>query len=413
LTEFARDMAKKLYFLGVEICSRFIPPKNGLVIVIPVHGYDGNARAIYERLMAEGTNPVWISFNSHLSCAKERSAKAWSPVGFYCLLRASVVLAEAGLSGIMPTGNAEQRLIIQMWHGVGLKRLGLQDRGRSEESLQGDLKDASRWNLFLTTSEFCAKHFAEAFGISKDKIKVWGYPRHDRLLSPTAMDLVAFEELDRLIKERLPEVRKVVAFCPTFREDFRDKRWPVEESKMELLSQLLKKHSAVCLCKWHPVVYNRSVIHSDTLRSKKGSLCYPSKWKRIAVISPDVEVPQWVLLRLFDVLITDFSSIAYDFMLLQKPIIVSAAEEEIKTYEMSRGLIEGWDRLMPGVLATDDDQLLGALDDILSADASALWHTNTKFEEVRRVFLEESLEGRATERLVERILAWLNKEGMQ
>lgn len=174
---------------------------------------------------------------------------------------------------------------------------------------------------------------------------------------------------------------------------------------MHLFARLLLKHHAVCLCKWHPVTYNRWSA-SASPRLLRNELWSLSPWERLIVLSPEVDMPQWVLLRVGSILITDFSSIAFDFTLLQRPVLVSASGLEIDTFQKARGLIDNWTCYLPGPLVSEDAELLARLDAILSMGPERWFEVNGNFTRVSKTFVETV--GTATDQVLEYIRAWLS-----
>jgi CDP-glycerol glycerophosphotransferase (TagB/SpsB family) len=164
---------------------------------------------------------------------------------------------------------------------------------------------------------------------------------------------------------------------------------------MSDFSTLLRRAGATCICRWHPYVAAKAGVSTHGGFGR-------TEWEAVLVASPYSPYPQWVWLRLADMLITDFSSIAYDFLALGRPVVVVASQEEIEGYQRARGPVTGWENLLPGPLVTEDKELLKRVEEYLLTDAwQRAWAT--KYARIRDLFVGSDA-GSATERVVDYVV---------
>lgn len=377
------------------LISALVRPRPDEVAVVPIYGYDGNARAVYEALLERGLHPWWLYRPSDPTRPEERALPVTSLRGLWALAHAGTIVLESHLVAKRPLRHARHRRIIQLWHGVGLKRLCLNDPGLHPRERRLLADEARQWDVFVVTTEFTAAYFRASFALRPEQVKTWGYPRHDRLVYPRSADLENCLRLRDDLRRLCPWTERVVLFCPTYREDGYDRLWPVSRANMSHFSTLLRSAGATCVCRWHPNVAARlgACISGGFGRTE---------WEAVLTASPYSPHPQWVWLRLADMLITDFSSIAYDFLALGRPVVVVASREEVESYQRSRGLVAGWENLLPGPLVTEDKELFRRVEEYLLTDAwQQAWAA--RYERVRNLFVGSGAGG-ATQRVADYVV---------
>lgn len=228
---------------------------------------------------------------------------------FCKLLRASVVVVDnlnwIGKFKYSITFNSKK---VQLWHGCPLKKIEL-DNPREMERLKHPLLKMyasiigrfPTYDLLISTSAFLTERaFLSAFHYKK--IEDFGYPRNDLLFNPEA----SFEEIDPDIREKVSlakrEGRKIVLYTPTFRDTGGD---AIKDNILDIqsLNKFAEKENLLFIFKFHPI----------------GT--YPENFDYKYILYFDKKADTYPLLPHIDLLITDYSSIYIDFMLLQKPII--------------------------------------------------------------------------------------------
>jgi CDP-glycerol glycerophosphotransferase len=176
---------------------------------------------------------------------------------------------------------------------------------------------------------------------------------------------------------------RIVLYAPTFRDNL---LVPAEEFlrylgfDMARLDAVLTKHGAYVIMKFHHLV-----------RTTKSSHRFAKISQRVHIISDPIDV--YPILSQADVLVTDYSSVFFDFLLLDRPIVFYVPDYD--TYLRERGFCLDFDSFTPGPKAKSFEQLLLALDDILiGADRFA--------EQRKRVreYAFDNVDGLSSERLL-------------
>lgn len=254
-------------------------------------------------------------------------------------LSAGVWFTSAGLPAYW-TGLHKKRLIINLWHGVPLKKIAL---------LDPNLKKAARiyfkkifsenYTCILTTSHELIPLMARSFAVSEDKIKVWGQPRNDGLFQKNDCR----EILGQLFPD-LPEYTKTVLYAPTFRDYGQVQLFPFKDFDQEQLEAFLEKKNMLLFIRTHV--------------AEQGSAA-PYLGKRIRFLGNEQAEDVTGILNIFDCLITDYSSIYIDYLLTDKPMIFLPYDRQ--QYLDGRGMNFDYDDVTPGPKPETFNDFLDAL----------------------------------------------------
>lgn len=254
-------------------------------------------------------------------------------------LSAGVWFTSAGLPAY-GTGLHKKRLIINLWHGVPLKKIAL---------LDPNLKKAARiyfkkifsenYTCILTTSHELIPLMARSFAVSEDKIKVWGQPRNDGLFQKND----CHEILGQLFPD-LPEYTKTVLYAPTFRDYGQVQLFPFKDFDQKQLEAFLDEKNMLLFIRTHV--------------AEQGSAA-PYLGKRIRFLGNEQAEDVTGILNIFDCLITDYSSIYIDYLLTDKPMIFLPYDRQ--QYLDGRGMNFDYDDVTPGPNPETFNDFLDAL----------------------------------------------------
>lgn len=275
---------------------------------------------------------------------------------------------------------------IQLWHAAGaIKQFGLNDpsvEGRSQRAYERFLKVYQRFTHVVVGSEKMANIFRESFGISNESILRTGIPRTDFFY-----DTSKIREVERKLKASFPVLnrKKMILYAPTYRDN------QLHDSQVALDIQKLEQKLSddyVLFLKLHPAIkrdfYN---VYSNFVYD----------------VSDMADLNE--LLVITDLLITDYSSIPFEFSLLERPMVFFAYDKE--TYESTRGFCGNYEDLVPGPVVRDTDGLIEVItndkfDLKQVSDFAALWNQYSKGDASRalisNLYLEEKL-SRAVDQL--------------
>ena len=254
-------------------------------------------------------------------------------------LSAGVWFTSAGLPAY-GTGLHKKRLIINLWHGVPLKKIAL---------LDPNLKKAARiyfkkifsenYTCILTTSHELIPLMARSFAVSEDKIKVWGQPRNDGLFQKNDCR----EILGQLFPD-LPEYTKTVLYAPTFRDYGQVQLFPFKDFDQKQLEAFLDEKNMLLFIRTHV--------------AEQGSAA-PYLGKRIRFLGNEQAEDVTGILNIFDCLITDYSSIYIDYLPTDKPMIFLPYDRQ--QYLDGRGMNFDYDDVTPGPKPETFNDFLDAL----------------------------------------------------
>lgn len=279
----------------------------------------------------------------------------------------------------------KEQELCQLWHACGAYKKFGYSRLNGNENIKIH-QGYKKYTKVITSAEAIRENYAEAFGISIEKTKATGVPRTD----------VFFDEQCKVEKcakfyEEYPELKnkKIILFAPTYRgKRAEDASYEFDEIEFESLYQQLKEEYVI-IFKWHPALYNN-------LKRKHILVYDESKYKDFFYdMSEKREVND--LLFVADILVTDYSSVIFDYALLNKPIIYFMYD--IEQYEGGRGLYYELEEYLYGPIVKTTNDLIMAIKE----------EKNFKIE--RQKFRDKFMsacDGCATERVCQWI--WGNEE---
>lgn len=244
----------------------------------------------------------------------------------------------------------ENQIFLQCWHGTPLKRIGMDievdgnaatDKKKIHESY---LNDAKKYDYFISPSRYSTERFVSSFGLKlldKENIIIeQGYPRNDKLKNFDADDIM---EIKR--KLNISSDKKVILYCPTFRDD---QYKPGVGHTYQLGINLLRLKEKLgdgyfLLLRLHYLVSNKIDI---------------SQFKGFALdVSSYDDINDLYLIS--DVLVTDYSSVFFDFANLNRPMIFYMYDRELYQGTLRDFYLDLKD--IPGPIIEDECKLIEAL----------------------------------------------------
>ena len=244
--------------------------------------------------------------------------------GMKLILSAGVWFTSAGLPVYEWKGNPD-RIVVNLWHGIPLKKIVLMEEKQSFfRRFYFKHVFSSKYTYILTTSTHLVPVMSKSFAVPEECIKIWGQPRNDVLWETPAKREV-------LQTMKIEEGASLILYAPTYREYGDTELFPFPDyDKKEMESFLQKKNCHICI-RMH-------------LKEQGGTEKYAGT--HIHFMNEDVieDIALW--LNCFDVLITDYSSIYLDYLLLNKPIIFLPYDQ--KEYLRKRGMNFPYGKVTPG-----------------------------------------------------------------
>jgi len=388
-----------LLVLG-QLLTRVVPRTRGSWVFGCGSGVGEGALALAQLVQREHpeVDITWLTGSGSEDAAAAvvglRHRRRSSLGGLLATARAEVIVFTHGF-GDVNRYAANGAYVVQLWHGVPLKRIqldspvSLQLPGMSTpHSVQRMLATAyrrqtSRIALFPAASERVAARLRSAFGVGRAKVLVTGDPRDDCLAFTPDRDARACARLAVAVPG-LP-AGLVILYAPTWRDGAADPAIP-SPADWPVIIDLLERIGATLLIRSHPHGsgdYAAGVQRSD----------------RIRLLTPVDLVDVTTILPAVDQLVTDFSSIAVDFALLARPIHFLAPDAA--AYVAARGLYDHYPTIA-GTYARSWPALVGMLGAATNDPATRAAKVTASRRLVIR-FIRFS-DGRSSERVLAAIL---------
>lgn len=347
-------MNKKLLrrLTGVLSAVNRIIPKNAKKIVFYSNmGFRDNVKAVYDELL---THPE--AKNYQIICALDDAAlwenrlhpknvRFTSNVGgVWHFLTGKYFFYSFGKYPIKPT---KSQMVINVWHGSPLKKIGNYE----------DDEDQNFFTYVLAASDFFVPIMQKAFSCRKEQVAVCGHPRNDAMFAPGhPLRLLGIDET----------YDKLILWLPTFRQsaflgdnDTAAKAGtglPILESREEMakVNDLLVQKNALMIAKIHPA-QDLSLIDTEG-------------FSNIRILTNEqmqkAGCNLYGLLGVSDGLLTDYSSVYFDYLLLDRPIGFTV--DDIEEYRKTRGfVVDDPYPLMPGQFIRTPDEFCSFVQDLL------------------------------------------------
>ena len=323
----------------------------------PADRFADNAAHLFLYLsdQPDGTmTPVWISGSTttvrRLRAHGYAAQLRWSWPGMRTCLRAGTYVYSGYRSDINRWFSSGATNVC-LWHGIPIKRI-LRDLPGSQSEGAGSGQEPPPDRLLSSTSHVTRQCFVRAFGIPEDRCWEIGYPRNDHLLnSPREPHPALVEPSDHL--DRITDAGLVVGMFLTWRDD---RAFDVADPALvNRLARVCAEQGALLVYKAH---YNVAPVQVDP------DLCVH--------LPPEVDLNAY--LGFCDVLITDYSSVALDFLLLDRPTLYFMPD--VERYLSMRGFY--FDPFhLPGTVTRDEASLVDALRALLAAPRPLAGDTGT------------------------------------
>ena len=276
---------------------------------------------------------------------------------------------------------------IQLWHGIGFKYIELMNR-KYKNKLEAFLSLFSgrypKYDVVISTSKFYAeKVFSQAFR-AKD-IWITGYPRNDIFFRKTTQyDLLNTDkEIIKIVENFKAKGYNIILYAPTFRD--KNPNFSLDKIlNFNRLDSFLEKLKSILIIKPHPFM---------NLKKEKA-------FKNILFYDSTKDI--YPLLKNVDCLITDYSSIYMDYLLINKPIIFFPVD--LNEYiSLHRNIQFDYNWITPGPKVFSQEKLEKELEDIFIRKLDK--YKNRRLE-IRKIAFDY-IDGKASERIFKKVLTLL------
>ncbi|MBO8174507.1 MAG: CDP-glycerol glycerophosphotransferase family protein [Thermococcus sp.] len=283
----------------------------------------------------------------------------------------------------IPYYKAKNQVGVMIWHAVPGKKGFWFDEKYWNWSGKLVLRSISRKiDYIVATSEFTRVLFSAIFHVSPEKILVLGMPRCDALFRERSD---ALEKLETVLNSKIKDMR-VIFYLPTFRDYNRAATRDIfiNLARNRDFREYLKQRNAIFIFKPHP--------HDEKFVEN-----YADEYIKVVTNRQliKLKLTLYDILPTADILVTDYSSVFRDYLLLNRPIVFYIPDKDI--YCKTRGFIlEPFELWTPGDKVKTIEELLRALDDAFE---------NPKKWEKERLWLRDLFfkykDGKASDRIIE------------
>jgi CDP-glycerol glycerophosphotransferase (TagB/SpsB family) len=308
--------------------------------------------------VSENVDLVWIARDqSIVSRLRKQGYKAywlWSPRGVFNCLRAGIHIFDCfpkDTNYWLSRGSKQ----LNLWNGVPLKvfeRDIKTDTNRYNRLFHGNILErtlfafmmpwhVSKPDAAIATSEETAEIVSRAFALSNSQVHVTGLPRNDAIFAPPSSAELDIGMVPEEYRDAVAGKETVYLYLPTFRDNgaqYIDINW-------EALNEKLSRINAKFFLKMHPEDKDQYII----------------EYANIIQLPQGAEVSD--LLPGADVLVSDYSSVIFDYMLLNRPIIYYIPD--IVNFQKDCRSFNFHPReVAVGPVCENGDELLDALDQV-------------------------------------------------
>ncbi len=313
-----------------------------------------------------GVRPVWISHDkSIVSMLSKKGYEAYyyhSFRGICMALRGKIYIFDNYSKDInfWQSGGAVK---LNLWHGVGNKRINydnIHDKVRHPASLwerwkyfPRRLSDEKPSHYILATSPMMCRIFAKAFHVPKRHVLEAGYPRNDYIIGSDIKNIYMPSERKALgmLKRWKAVGAGIVLYMPTFRDS---ETMFAGIMDLNAFNAFLEKNNLLFLVKLHP-------------KSKLKDTFAKFSYSNISCLDADAD--PYVFLGKADILVTDYSSVYSDFMLLDRPVVSFQYDYKEYSGQTREGYFD-FSIYMPETRAYDMEGLMAGIEGALHGDTA-------------------------------------------
>ena len=367
--------------VGFRVFRRLVSRRRPVVLFVTRLNsrLGGNLKAVHDRMLQRGMD------RDHEIVAIVKPAVdrpfTWRERFrlFVSLARADVIFLDDSFYPIYSLSFPGNVRIVQLWHASGAFKTVGYSRFAATGMPPFNPYGPTHKNTthVIVSSEFDVPFYAEALGVPEASVHPTGIPRMDRFFDPATRDAAL-----AAAREAIPQIagHKVWLFAPTFRGDtVATSSYDVDRIDVATLHRVAVEKDAVVLFKMHPFVRDRVAI--------------PPAFADRLIEASEVAMDVNDLLFSVDLLITDYSSIVFEYSVLDRPMLFFAYD--LDEYGSERDFYVPFAEFVPGRIVRTFPELVDAIE-----------REDFEFEKVapfaRRHFAH--LDGSSTDRVIDMAL---------
>ena len=338
-----RKIAKKLFYFIIGL----LPKSKKKIVMESGPEFSDNAKALYDYL--KKTRPekykyIWLVDHPEKFKKLEIKDTIFLNVNKPVSLK---YIFHIATSYYLFSGNREIR-----WVDLNKQKVVNLTHGLPFKSSKGLLPADHTFNYILSSSENISPYMANEFQTDVTKCFISGMPRND----------IMFKK-DKNVSELIKNYDKFIIWLPTYKKhkdvselNYKNNKETVplfKNSDLKELNKTLKENNTLLILKFHPA--------EDLSDFKDEEYSHLKLWKNEELIKRDISL--YSLLGQSDALITDYSSVYADYLLMDKP--VAFIQDNIETFLNERGFVfENIEEYIAGEKIKNKDEMIIFIKDI-------------------------------------------------
>ena len=324
-------MLIKIIRILFSLLDKIIPVGDKIVFSCRAgNDYADNSKYLYEYFLIKNEKNIFFYTKKKavLKLIPYNGIYAYSLKGIAVLLTTKYFVFTHGIADFFPylPIKKSNRVFINLFHAVAIKKVG------PNKFTKAIKKEINTWDYFVVSSNFESKFIINQFGLKNIQLKVLGQSRNDLLYKAKDHSLGL----------------KRVLYAPTFRDADELKLFPFKDLDLKGIDETLIKYNIEILIRLH--------INDEKKYKSKGEF---GELKNIKFEGSDIIPSINENLYSYDVLITDYSSIAIDFLLLDRPIAYLPYDYE--DYNLVRGFSFDYFKHLVGPVLTSQSDFVSFL----------------------------------------------------
>ena len=379
----------KILYKYLFVFVGFFPANPKLIVFESYLGrqYACNPRAIYEYLKVHYPEYrlYWSVDKRYIHNFKDKDLKLvtrFSIKWLFLMANARFWVTNSRMPKWIP--KPKHTIYVQTWHGTPLKKLALDmdevyiPNTTTEQYKKDFIKESSNWDYLISPNRYSTKIFRRAFAFNKYIIES-GYPRNDYLYISNMEE----EQLKLKRKYQIPTDKKVILYAPTWREDQHDELG-VYKFNLKLDLKMMRERLGddyIVLLRMHYLIAESMDI--SNFQGFAYDFSHHEDIRELYLVS--------------DILITDYSSVFFDYANLRRPMIFFVYD--IDNYrDRLRGFYFDFEEKAPGPLVKTTEEVIAEIKKTEQED----YALPDNFEEFYQTFCEWE-DGYSAKRVVETI----------
>lgn len=367
-SKIAKIMCLVFLYYPAYILSFLFPRNKNKWVFGSLYGFSDNSKYLFLEVLEKNKeiSPFYLIYDKdeyiylkntlRIPCLYAKSLKT-----LFVLATCKVFIGTHGLGFGLPKIFVGKIKYIELWHGIPLKKMGYLDKFSDYKKEKNRLsyvfnKVVFRFNhqyikrdLFLSVSPIITSLFSNVFGLDESKFVESTYPRCEpfQWKKEKLNSFVSKHEPLQLVSlhEKIHSCNKLFLYMPTFRDA--DHNF-IEKAKIDfdLLNKTMSLDNSLLLLKLHPQTPQKSLLSAQKLSN-------------IEIVPNVLDV--YTILPRVDVLITDYSSIFFDFMHNKKGDTIFFPFDYDEYISSSRELAFDYNNHIPGIRVDTFEELLLAI----------------------------------------------------